>query len=75
MILTLALRFLLVEAPLFLWVLCPCPRGGVDQTEQQAGEQWPPAARHVFSNWRYPGKGVRGDGLHSVFRFLFKPAC
>ena len=47
MILTLALRLFLIEPPLCLWVLCPCPGGGVDQTEQQAGEQCPPAGEYT----------------------------
>ena len=75
MILTLALRLFLIEPPLCLWVLCPCPGGGVDQTEQQAGEQCPPAARHILLTGGIPAGGVGGGGLHSVFRFLFKPAC
>lgn len=47
----------------------------MDQTEQQAGEQCPPAARHILLTRGIPARGWRGGGLHSVFRFLFKPAC
>lgn len=60
MILTLALRLFLIEPPLCLWVLCPCPGGGVDQTEQQAGEQCPPAARHILLTGGIPARGGRG---------------
>lgn len=60
MILTLALRLFLIEPPLCLWVLCPCPGGGVDQTEQQAGEQCPPAARHILLTGGIPARGGWG---------------
>ena len=62
MILTLALRLFLIEPPLCLWVLCPCPGGGVDQREQQAGEQCPPAARHVLLTGGIPARGLGGVG-------------